>query len=435
MIGLYRTLFPFLLFATLPYYGWRMIKRGGYGRDFHHRFGLLPRLPARPPGVRRIWIQAVSVGELRAVQPILEGLHAQEAIEVVLTTTTSTGYQLLQDHYSHLCAQTGLFPLDWYPFSASAWQRIDPDVAILVEGEIWPEHIHQANRRGAQTFLANGRISDRSFRRYRKMDGLGKWLFRQLGHVFAASPADAERFAQLGVTPDRLTITGNVKFDVRVQPVLSQTERLDLRHEIGFAKDSLVILGSSTWPGEERFLLTVLRAARRRGLDARLLLSPRHAERRKEIQRELAGESFRHAFRSSATNKPRSLDVYVADTTGELVMLTQAADVAFIGKSLPPHTEGQTPIEAAALGLPIVYGPGMSNFRRICESLESEKVAWRVADESEATELLITLLEDTPKRLALAEAARQWHARNQGATQRILNYLMPELKKEPDPIT
>jgi len=424
MIGLYRTLFPVLLISALPYYGWRMLKRGGYGRDLHHRFGLMDRPPARRPDVKRIWIQAVSVGELRALQPILEGLRRRDDVEVVLTTTTSTGYQLVQDAYTRDCLKTGVFPLDWQPFSARAWDRIEPDASILMEAELWPEHLHQASRRNVPVYLVNARMSDRSFRRYERFRSITPWLFNRLSHIFAASPGDGERFANLGVAPERITVTGNVKFDVRIDPILDPAAREDLRSEMGFAMESLVLAGSSTWPGEEAFLAGVLKRARAQNLDARLLISPRHAERRREIQRELEREDLRVGFRTEQRVASGPLDIYVADTTGELATLTQAADLAFIGKSLPPHTEGQTPIEAAALGLPIVYGPGMANFRRVCESLESAKAAWRAEDAADAGAKLEALLVNAGQREVLARAAREWHQRNQGAAGRVMRQIL-----------
>jgi len=427
MIVLYRILFPLMLLLGLPYYGSRMLKRGGYGRDLHHRFGLMDRPPTRRPGVKRVWIQAVSVGEIRALQPILEGLMSRDDVEIVLTTTTSTGYALVQEHYPRKCLKTGIFPLDWAPFSANAWSRIEPDISLLMEGDLWPEHIHQGNRRGVPVVLINGRMSDRSFQRYQKVDGAAKWLFGQLSHVFAASSIDAQRFAQLGTPKARLETTGNVKFDVRVEPILDEMDRSRLRSQMGFEDASLVLLGSSTWPGEEAFLLKVLETARDDGLDARLVIAPRHAERRKEIRRELERHPIRFGFRTG-DHEDDELDVYVADTTGELAMITQAADVVFVGKSLPPHTEGQTPIEAAALGLPMVYGPGMANFRRVCQSLEAENAAWRAEDAEDASAKLLQLMRDPARRLSLARAARNWHARNQGAAQRVVNSLVGQLK-------
>ena len=145
MLWLYRLFFIPALVVLTPLYLWRMRRRGGYQADFAHRFGAHPSLP--PPGVKRVWLQAVSVGEMLAIGPLLEALH-RDGVEVYLTTTTSTGYRLANDRYLGLTVGIGYFPLDAWPFSARAWRRIAPDLAILTEGERWPEHLAQARKRG-----------------------------------------------------------------------------------------------------------------------------------------------------------------------------------------------------------------------------------------------------------------------------------------------
>ncbi|WP_269537328.1 3-deoxy-D-manno-octulosonic acid transferase [Cerasicoccus fimbriatus] len=428
MIVLYRILFPFLLLLALPYYGARMLKRGGYGKDLRHRFGRIDPLPPRKPGVKRIWVQAVSVGEIRAIQPVIDGLNERADIEIVLTTTTSTGYALAREHYRDSCLANGIFPIDWLPFSARTWDRIQPDLAVLMEGDLWPEHLHQARKRNVPAILVNGRMSDRSFRRYQKVGGLAQWLFAQIDQVYAGSTQDADRFRELGVPTDRLETTGNIKFDVQVKPILDAAERRALRTELGFPENALVLLGSSTWPGEEVMLAQTLLDARKDNPNIHLLIIPRHAERRKEIRRDLEQFPFRFAFRTEE-KADGALDIYVGDTTGELAMLSQAADVAFIGKSLPPHTEGQTPIEAAALGLPIVYGPGMGNFRRVCQSLQAEAAAIRATDAADARHQLLTLLRDPAQRQTMTTCAQRWHTNNRGAANRVVDALVGKLGK------
>ncbi|WP_309400441.1 3-deoxy-D-manno-octulosonic acid transferase [Cerasicoccus maritimus] len=426
MILLYRLLFPFVFLIALPYYGLRMWKRGGYGKDFGHRFGGIDQLPAPKPGVKRIWIQAVSVGEIRAMQPIIEGLNQQPNVEIVLTTTTSTGYVLAREHYRDQCLLTGIFPLDWFPFSSRSWRRIAPDMVILMEADLWPEHLHQAKKRNVPVVLINARMSDRSYRRYQKLSSPAQWLLSHLDAVYAGSSQDADRFAQLGVSADRIETTGNVKFDVAVKPILDDAQRKSLRTELGFPEDALVLLGSSTWPGEEITLAQTLAEARQSNPNTHLLIIPRHAERRKEIRRDLEQFDFRFAFRTEE-KVDGLLDIYIGDTTGELAMLSQVADVAFIGKSLPPHTEGQTPIEAAALGIPIVYGPGMANFRRVCQSLEADSAAQRAADASDAKAKLLKLLNEPEQRQAMHAAAQSWHTKNRGAAERVVAALKARL--------
>lgn len=437
MIFFYRLLFvPAIVFA-LPYYLWRMFKRGGYARDFFHRFGLIGNLPPRRAGVRRLWVQAVSVGEVRAIAPLLEALAKDPSVEVVLTTTTSTGYAIVREKYTALCIATGIFPLDFWAFSACAWRRIRPDAVILMEGELWPEHLNQARKRKVPAILINARLSDRSLGRYQRVRALAGRLLRHLDTILAGSQMDAGRFAALGYPQEQIHVTGNLKFDVHLPPVGDAATRQQERAKLGFAAGSLVLLGSSTWPGEEEELIKVLQSARAAGIDCRLLLVPRHAERRGEIRQLLSRyPQFGHRVRSeekaaaastgvsaSATNATAATDIYVADTTGELAWLTQLADLAFIGKSLPPHTEGQSPIEAAAAGLPITYGPGMSNFRPICRSLQEAQAALRCADAQDAAANLLRLLQSAPERESLSANCRTWLSANQGATQRTLEQL------------
>ena len=154
MLWLYRILFPFVALVLAPGYLLRMRRRGGYRANFAQRFGALPALPPKRTGVPRVWLQAVSVGEMLAIGPILEGLR-RDGAEVYLTTTTSTGYRLAQEKYAGLVLGIGYFPLDWWPFSARAWRRLAPDLVILTEGERWPEHLQQARRRGVPVVSIN----------------------------------------------------------------------------------------------------------------------------------------------------------------------------------------------------------------------------------------------------------------------------------------
>ncbi len=416
----------------LPKYLRRMRRRGGYGRNLGHRFGGHPRLPPRPAHTRRIWLQAVSVGEVLAIGPILEALH-REGVEVYLTATTSTGYRLADDRYQGLTLGIGYFPIDWWLFSARAWRRIAPDMAILTEGERWPEHVRQARLRGVPVININARISDRSFGRLRFcrrwIPLVPRLLLADITRVLACSRQDGERFRALGFPEKRLQTTGNIKLDVTI-PRLSDSEKSALRRELGLPPEETILLGSSTWPGEEQALIAVLRIARAAGLSCSLLIVPRHAERRFEIEQFLRTSGLRFHFRSrGAARAP--VDVAVGDTTGELRHLTQIADLVFVGKSLPPHTEGQTPVEAAALERPLIFGPGMGNFAAIARDLVARGAACRVSDASSLASEARELMRDSGRRAALAAAARVWRSENGGALERTLAVIREELWKRP----
>jgi 3-deoxy-D-manno-octulosonic-acid transferase len=359
-----------------------------------------------------------------AVEPILRALR-NDGTEVVLTTTTSTGYKVAAERHADSVRAIAYFPIDWLPFSARAWARISPDLAIVTEGERWPEHMRQARNRGVPVLCINARISDRSFRRLRPFPAASAFVLGGMTRILAGSEQDAERFRVLGFPPERIRVTGNIKLDVDI-PALDEGARSELRRSLGLAPGRLVLLGSSTWPGEEQALVDALLLARGRGVDCSLLIVPRHAERREEIERLLKATGLSLHMRSRGA-APGAVDIAVGDTTGELRSMTQVADVVFVGKSLAPHTEGQTPVEAAALGKPILFGPGMGNFRAIARDLVERGAARRVAGPGELAEQAAALLADPAQRRSLSAAAESWRRANGGAVERTLAAIRGEL--------
>jgi 3-deoxy-D-manno-octulosonic-acid transferase len=424
LIYFYRFLFLPALLLLLPYYLWRMRKRGGYGENFSQRFGGTDALPAKPAGVKRIWLHAVSVGEMLAVGPLLDGLKRAGNCEIYLTTTTSTGYNLAKERHAAHAIGLGYFPLDFWPCSARAWRRVQPDLAILMEGERWPEHLWQAQSRGVPVLCVNARLSDRSFRRSLAWNFLLRPLAAGVAKILCSSRADEQRFRALDFPPAKLQTTGNLKLDVAI-PLLGEEALGQLRRELGLPA-GLVLLGSSTWAGEESALVQAMRAARGKGLAVSLLLVPRHAERRDELRAMLAKTGLRFHFRSEGA-AAGEVDVAVGDTTGELQKLTQLADVVFVGKSLAPHNGGQTPVEAAVLGKPVVHGPHMSNFREICRTLGELGATRQTLHHGDLLTTLVELLEDSPRRDRMSAAAKIWHESNRGATERTLEVIRAHL--------
>lgn len=433
MILLYRLFFLPALLLALPYYLFRMWRRGGYGKDFQHRFGRFRRLDPPAEGKTRIWLQAVSVGEVLAIGPLIEALQEKGTIETVLTTTTSTGYVEARKRYADQVHCIGVFPLDFWLCSRLAWQRIQPDAIMLTESELWPEHLHQAKMRRVPAYLVNARMSDRSFARYKKFPSLIARLLVKFDAIFAASEYDAERFKKLTPAPEQIQSVGSIKVDVPLPETIDEKARAQLMEALGFIHPDrpspLVLLGSSTWPGEEAILIELARNIRLSGTDLRLLLVPRHAERKGEITALLAQQDLTWHQRSTGRHPEREIIIHLADTTGELSRLSQVADFAFIGKSLPPNEGGQTPIEAAGLGVPVLMGPNMQNFKAVSKSLLSCGAGQSLQNASELEQSLIALIQDPEKRQAMGRAGQEWHRKNRGSSRRIAEVILKELVK------
>ncbi len=425
LLWIYRILFVPVVLLLSPFYLLRMRRRGGYARHFGDRFGGFKRVPPKQPGRKRVWLQAVSVGEMLAVGPLLEELGAEGTVEWVLTTTTSTGLALAEQRYRALTIGIGYFPIDFVLFSSRAWAAIDPDLVILMEGERWPEHLAQARRRNVPVVCINGRLSDRSYRRLRRLRWAAWPLLRGIKRVLAGSEHDAQRFKEIGFPAEDVTVTGNLKVDVNVSPLTAQ-EVATWRESLGFGLSDPILLGASTWPGEEAAMLAAFAALRLDGSRVRLLIVPRHAERRGEIEPLLERSGFSYHVRSRGPITAE-VDVVLADTTGELQRLTAVASLVFVGKSLPPHHEGQTPIEAAALAKPVLFGPRMTNFRSIAEDLVACGAAVRVASGDDLRDRVMALWRDPRRRERMAAAAAEWHRANCGALERSIAVLQEEL--------
>ena len=431
MIWLYRLLYLPGLLLAFPYYFLRMWRRGGYKKDFQHRFGRFHRLPPSGQARRRFWLQAVSVGEVLAVGPLIYALSEDDKVEIVLTTTTSTGYAEAQKRYTGKVLSIGIFPLDFWLFSRLAWERIDPDAIILTESELWPEHLHRARKHEVPAYLVNARMSDRSFKRYLSVPNLSARILTKFSGIYAASETDRSRLERLGPKAESLHYFGSIKLDAPTPSVISNLEKLELLISLGFLSEStkppFVILGSSTWPGEEAALISITNRLIASGLDCRLLLVPRHAERGPEIIEELQAQPLTWHQRSSGTTPKEDIRIYLADTTGELSMLTQIADLAFIGKSLSPNKGGQSPIDAAGLGIPILFGANMSNFRDISAALVHTGAARITEDESSLEAEIQNLFQDSKLRNEMSGAGPVWHAQSKGSSKRIANSILDSM--------
>ena len=438
MIFFYRLFFIPLFLLSAPFYLCRKLRRDKNIRQWPQYLGFLPKLSGSDTGgtKKRIWIQAVSVGEVLAIGPLIKQVQQSVDVEIILTTTTSTGYKEAKKRYSDSTSGIGLFPMDFWPCSALAWSRIKPDVAILAESELWPEHLHRASKKGVPVFLINARLSDRSYSRLKRFNGLARFFINKIQAIYCASKIDYERFSDLGAQP-KSTI-GNIKLDLNFGPALSSSEKVSRLKQMGFEySDSesdrpLTLIGASTWPGEETLLLKAQKYCIDSGIPCQLIIVPRHVERRGEIQRLLNKQTLPWTSASGDFGNRTSMyegknDIYLSDTTGHLIHSLKLADLAFIGKSMPPNEGGQTPIEAAAQGIPILLGPNMSNFKTITEELIESGAARCITSQSELNEQVLQLAKDSQARIEMKTSGLAWYEANKGIISEIGDSILQTL--------
>lgn len=418
---IYNLVFPVAFAFLLPHFIVRMLRRGGYARDFTQRFGwyrsaedTLLAAPGRP-----VWIQAVSVGELAVAFSFMEELrHREPGLRFVLTTNTSTGHALALKKIQPPDV-TLYFPMDVPWVVPRALRRIRPSAIVLVENEMWPNLIRYGRRQGIPTILVNGRISERSFRGYCKIRFLMRDLLPQIHWFGVQSPGDRERLLALGAPPEKVEVVGSAKYDIGPTPPTSEVRARAVLAKLGVEAGDPVLVGGSTWSGEEAVLLDIAREARQAHPRLKLVLVPRHAERREEVldairQRGLAVVQ-RSQFPDTAPPPAQPPDVLLVDTTGELRGFYAAADVVFVGKSLT-QTGGQNPVEPAKDGKPVVVGPHMENFPEIARDFSAARAWLQARDAAELRNIILRLLGDYEERARLGKAAADLVARQAGAT-------------------
>jgi 3-deoxy-D-manno-octulosonic-acid transferase len=429
---LYNILFTFFFVLASPYYFWRMQRRGNWLSGFKERFGRYDANLKQALTNRHIlWIHAVSVGEVMLCTQLIKAIEKYAPnLKFVVSTTTTTGmaelYRLLPPHISKV-----YYPIDCRGFVSRALATIHPDAVVLVEAEIWPNFIWQANRRGVPLFLANARISKRSYRGYKRFGLLFRRLFASFDGVGAQNEADAQRLLEIGCRPDAVNIVGNLKYDVAV---VDEHRRLDvpgLLQKLGVNGDTPILLGGSTHDGEEIILAEIAQHLRKQIPKLFLILVPRHFERSNEVARQLRERGVKLALRTAigaTTNfAPGDINCLLVNTTGELRFFYDHATVVFVGKSLTA-AGGQNPIEPGALGRAMVFGPKMDNFAEIARQFVEKSGAVQVRDAKMLEKVLGELLVDQFQRAELGRNALLVVSENLGAVDRTAAMVLEKLK-------
>jgi len=414
---IYNIMFPVILLVMAPYFLFRMGRRGGYAKGFIQRLGwydaeLRARLVERP----RIWIHAVSVGETYvALRFMEEWRQVRPDAAFVMSVNTSTAHALA----GKVLPPSDVliyFPLDFPPVLNRIFRMIQPRMLILTECEFWPNLIRMSKRRGLPVILINGRMSDRSFKGYFRYRSLFTPVLGMVDRLCVQGRQDGDRYIKLGVDPDRIRQSGSAKYDVALRDPGLPQKAADILATAAMSDEDVIVLGGSTWPGEEDILLDYFMHARTSYPGLKLVLVPRHAERRNEVVEAIERRHLSYVQRSQGRilqpgDRP---DVLLVDTTGELRHLYTKATVIFVGKSLSQHG-GQNIIEPAACGKPVVVGPNMENFEDIVREFKTSQALVQVASREELFAKLDALLGDPGMRSAYGERAAACVSENRGS--------------------
>lgn len=422
----YNVLFAIGFVLMLPRFLYRMWRRGGYRRHFAQRFACYaPDERARLAGLRPVWVHAVSVGEIFVAIRLVNALRkADPELTFVITTTTSTGHKVAREKMDPRDCLL-YFPLDFPPISRRALRHIDPRALILTESELWPNIIRLAHARGVPVILNNGRISTSSFAGYRKVRVFFRRVLADMNLLLVQSQEDKDRLEVIGADPDTIRVMGSTKYDIDVGDTVLALP--DLLARAGIGPTDPVLLGGSTWPGEEAALVRIASELRDRHPDLKLILVPRHVERRAQIEAELtaAGVDFvrRSDLDEDRSSETRRADVLLVDTTGELQALYACATVIFVGKSLTSQG-GQNMIEPAAHGKCVIVGPHTENFPVVVSELLEAKGLIRVQDEESLKATVDEMLSDPDAREGYARRAEALVDAKRGASERSARLIL-----------
>lgn len=430
----YNFLFAVVYVAMLPHFWWRMRRRGGYRNRFSDRFGKYPAVISERLASMKdaVWIHAVSVGEVYVAGQVMRSMRTLDPnISFVLSTTSSTGWKEAEKQVG--AADVLIYnPVDFTVCVKRALDAVKPRALILTESEIWPNLIRLCRNRNVPLFLVNARVSDRSAPGYRRLRFWFGPVLRMFTAILAQSETDKRRLLEAGAAAETVEVTGSFKFDVAERDPRKEAEVAAFLAAHDCGKDRLILLGGSTWPGEDAVLVGIYKRLSADYPDLRLVLVPRHFEKADAVQAEIERAGFRCVRKSrvvscGAAEHSVPVDgeppVVLADTTGELMGFYGNAQIVFVGKSLCEHG-AQNMIEPCLCGAATLIGPNTENFRPVMSDLLEAEAIIQVPDAGALGREVEALLEDPAKLEALGERAVKAVMRRKGVVSRCAERLI-----------
>lgn len=433
MYFLYSVLVLGAFVVVSPWFAYQALRYKKYIGSLGQRMGYLP-VSFNVDADESIWIHAVSVGEVLTVRPIVRDLRQRHPrLRVFLSTTTLAGHEVAR-RLVHDADAVFYFPFDLGIFVRRTLDLVRPRLFIMVETEIWPNLLRECRGRGIRTAIVNGRVSERSYPRYRLIRPFMRRVLGDIDRFCVQSEQAAQRFIALGADPATVTVTGSLKFDSldAVAPTLQSRARDRVLRYFRLPAGRPAIVAGSTMKGEDAIVLSAFRRVRAVAPNTLLIIAPRHRERFDDVVELSRREGHKTLRRSELAidAEPRA-DVVVLDTIGELATLYQLATVVFVGGSLVP-TGGHNILEPAVYGKPIVFGPHMENFKEIEQTFLGNDAAVQVSSAGALDTVLLSLMTDPVRRARLGAAARALVEANRGAKDKSLSVLTALL---PQPAT
>ncbi len=411
--------------AAAPYYAYKALTTGKYASGLAERFGRIDAAKLAPLGGGPVlWVHAVSVGETRAVLPVIKLFKERNpGARVVLSTVTKTGNEVAERDGARVADAVIYFPLDLSWVVSRVIRRVAPALVVVVEKEFWPNFYHRCELSGIPIVVVNGTISDRSHRRFVKYKRLFSGVFSAISVFAARTEGDRVRAIDAGVPPERAVTTGNIKFDL--SPPESDPARLAaLRDALGVSEGQAVVVAGSTHEGEEEIVLDAFKGLVSEFPGIKLVLAPRHPERFDAVEGILRSSGLTYARRTGGGgDAAREASVVMLDTVGELMAAYSFATVAVVAGSLVPGIGGHNLLEPAYYGKPVIYGSHLTSYLGMAEILEDAGAGARAADARSLRAAISGLLKDPARRKSAGEAARSVVEANRGAARKTVEIL------------